>query len=636
MSSPAGLSHEEKRVPRRGGRWRWRLLMVLIVLLIGGWAGSTLLGDHIGKRISDGLESEGWTLQHESRRWSPWRGMRLTGVKIGRTGQAPLVETDNLEFHFPVSAWLGGSREGTKLIARRTPVVLRDSDGEVQLDGLSVDLESQQGEIIVHQVTAMKDGLEVRASGKVLLASGPVNVSTWDADFGAVRAVLAVLKVEPGEEGFRVDGDFTVDAREGPVTWSADFHGEGGEITWQKIPLEGATATAKLTEGKSTIDADLVLPRGKASFEFHGEDWRETPLVFAGAIEDQAARRDTFEGSYQRGKRVWTLDRLEGSADLRSLAEDIPTVANEMPEDVTFKRFPGIVVEDLVIAREGPWTLGKLELDGSGEATVKVDGRLVELSDLSGRASFDGERWNIRNAEASTLGGELRVSGSYRENRLSKAKITGADLKLSAIKALSGREGRRVGILAFDFGGEIDLKAGAARGKGSMRLDDAPVIDVPLLDPTYDLFTSMVPGIQRSKRGTFEAEFTANAETVQVHHFLATGGNLTVSAKGSVDLDKRRVDGVARGKLTGLPGLVTKPLSRLLEMEVGGPFDDIRVKPLGPAKLASNTASAMVGVAVDTLEEAGKITGTVLKEGIKAPFRWLDRDADREDEATKE
>ena len=103
--------------------------------------------------------------------------------------------------------------------------------------------------------------------------------------------------------------------------------------------------------------------------------------------------------------------------------------------------------------------------------------------------------------------------------------------------------------------------------------------------------------------------------------FEATGGSLNVSAKGEINLKKQRVDGTARGKLSGLPGLVTKPLSHLLEMEVGGPFDNVRVKPLGPAKLVSNAASGTVGLPVDALEEAGELTGTVLAEGIRVPLR---------------
>ncbi|RYD21559.1 MAG: hypothetical protein EOP88_10895 [Verrucomicrobiaceae bacterium] len=109
---------------------------------------------------------------------------------------------------------------------------------------------------------------------------------------------------------------------------------------------------------------------------------------------------------------------------------------------------------------------------------------------------------------------------------------------------------------------------------------------------------------------------------------LQTAGAISL---GKVNLDKRTVSGRARGKLTGLPGMVTSPLSRLLEMNVAGPYNKIRVQPLGPAKLASNTASGTVGVVVDTIEETGKVTGTVITEGMKLPFRLLDKDRKKKD-----
>jgi hypothetical protein len=154
-------------------------------------------------------------------------------------------------------------------------------------------------------------------------------------------------------------------------------------------------------------------------------------------------------------------------------------------------------------------------------------------------------------------------------------------------------------------------------------LDNAPTFDVPLLEEVFELFRTIVPGMDRPKEGKFEAEFTARDKQIEVTRFNASGGTLNVSARGTVNLAKKRVDGRARGKLTGLPGVVTSPLSRLLEMEVSGPYEDIHVRPLGPAKLASGAASGTVDDVVDFVEETGKVTGTVIKEGVKAPFRFL-------------
>jgi multidrug efflux pump subunit AcrB len=48
-----------------------------------------------------------------------------------------------------------------------------------------------------------------------------------------------------------------------------------------------------------------------------------------------------------------------------------------------------------------------------------------------------------------------------------------------------------------------------------------------------------------------------------------------------IDLKQRKVDGRARGNIRGILGLATTPLSRALEMQVSGPLNNIRVRPLG-------------------------------------------------------
>lgn len=151
-------------------------------------------------------------------------------------------------------------------------------------------------------------------------------------------------------------------------------------------------------------------------------------------------------------------------------------------------------------------------------------------------------------------------------------------------------------------------------------------MEVPLLDGTYDLFAAMIPGVKPGGDGQFDARFTAGPGMLEVTHFEAAGGSLTLNAAGTVDLEKQRVDGRARGKLRGLPGLVTRPLGRLLEMEEAGPFDDIQLKPHGPATLVSNATSTALAAPVETIEEAGRITGTVVLEGINLPFRLLSKE----------
>jgi hypothetical protein len=596
-------------------------MLVALLLLAGqGWIGSAL-----ERKVDASLAKGGFTLQRESSSWSAWGGLEMTGVKLGRAGEAPVLEADRLALHVPLAALAGDGRAGPRLKGRHASVLLRDARGEIALEDVSLEVESRRGEVVVHHFKARQRGLEAEVSGRVRVAegSGAAGARNWQPDFDAVRGTLVSLRMEDAKERFRVTGKFEVDARHGAPTWGATLAGEGGKVVWQGIPLRKAKAQATLGDRNSKILANLALPRGMSAFTVTREDWKDSPFLFHGTLADDAKRRDDFEGEYQPGKRVWTVEHLEGTADLWTLARDIPALAGRLPQKVECKVFPKLTLSDATIPRDAPWKVANLAVDG-GDFAVTAEDETVAVRKLRARASYDGGTWQVREAGGGMLGGRITVSGKLDDAKLRAAVIEAEGLKLAAVKEIAGKESDTRGILSFRYQGSVDFENRIMQGKGSMRLDNAPVFSVPLLDETWQLFPGILGAVERPRTGRFEADFIARPGVVDVPRFEATGGSLNVSAKGEINLEKRRVDGTARGKLSGVPGLVTKPLSHLLEMEVGGPFDNIRVKPIGPAKLVSNAAAGTVGVPVDALEEAGKLTGTVLAEGIGVPFRLLD------------
>ena len=593
-------------------------LLAALGLLAGqGWVGSAL-----ERKLDATLAKGGFTLQRETSSWTTWGGLEMTAVKLGRAGEPPLLEADKLALQVPLAALAGKGGAGPRLKGKHASILLRDARGEIALEDVSLDVESRRGEVVVHHFKAKQRALEAEVSGKVLVAeagSAP-GAGNWQPDFDAVRGTLASLRMEGAKEPFRVTGKFEVNARDGAPVWSAALSGEGRQITWQGIPLKKAKALATLGDRNSKILATLALPRGMSAFTVTREDWNDSPFLFHGTLADDSKRRDDFEGDYRPGKRVWTVEHLEGTADLWTLAQDIPALAGRLPETVECKVFPKLTLSDATIPRDAPWKVASLAIDG-GEFAVATGEETVAVRKLRARASYDGSTWQVREAGGGMLGGRITLSGKLDEAKLRAAVIEAEGLKLAAVKEVAGKESDTRGILSFRYRGSVDFENRIAQGKGSMRLDNAPVFSVPLLDETWQLFPRILGGIERPRSGRFEADFIASPGVIDVSRFEATGGSLNVTAKGEINLKKQRVDGTARGKLSGLPGLVTKPLSHLLEMEVGGPFDNVRVKPLGPAKLVSNAASGTVGLPVDALEEAGELTGTVLAEGIRVPLR---------------
>ncbi len=610
------------------------LALVILVACCGqGW-----VAHEIERRLSARLAENGFVLEHRGKLWSPWRGLRLSEVKVLRAEDgSPVVEAGNLEMDFPLAQLLGGPDKVSHWRIRHAAVALHDAAGEVRLEKVSIQLEARKGEILVQSAQAAKDGLTVDLKGKILTGSVTPKAQPNIFDWQAVRGTIAALQVRQSTGPFHVTGNFDVDATQADTAWSAQLEGKGEDLEWQGVPLRGALAKAALSSGKSEVTIDLRLPHGTSEFKMTRDGWQKSAFVFTGSLVDGKGARDEFKGSY----RVKTLkiERLEGPANLWEMAKGLPAIAPHLPPNLTIETFPNLLVTDIL--RDGQqspavWSVNSIRSKGNGALTVKTGDQEIEVTGLSGAAGYDGQRWNLNGVRGKAFGGSVAVDGSLDRGKLTKSHVVIGGMRWAELRQWAGHDDREAskGILSIDYRGDLDLRKKQAEGQGQVRLENAPVFEVPLLDQTYDLFAALVPGVKRAGSGQFDATFKAHPKLVEVTRFEAKGGSVTVSAIGTIDLEKQRVDGRARGKLSGLPGLVTGPLGRLLEMDVGGPYDDIRVKPLGPAKLVSNAASTAIGAPIETLEESTKIAGTVLIEGIKLPFRLFSKEK-REEQRSK-
>ncbi len=614
--------------------WKRTLIFGLIAALAvtGIWAGNRWIGRKVQSSLVSQLHRHGLELQWQQSFWDPWRGLQLRGLTLRRVGGDPSIvaELGNLDLGISITNLVGGDRT-TSWRVHNAVATLHDSKGAVKFDQVSLHLDAQDGRLEVRSLKMSKAGVTATLTGDILLSANSLETSEpIHLNLDAIRATLTTLDFRADSGRFKVEGNFKFDATKPLIDWSSRLTCHGDEVEWKGVRCIKATARAEISSLVSEIHYELTTAHGSVAGIASKKDWSDSPFVFEGTLRDSGGQADEYRGNYQ--KHVLTVETLKGSADLWALASDIPSIGERRPDKVRFKKFPQIHLRNARrdAAKEEPrWTVEFLTIDSKDTVAFTSRGRDMEARGLSARGSFDGRDWIIDGASAGMLGGSVSLNGRYREGILRKARLKLEDVRLSELKQLSGKGGGRetAGVVTARFGGSIDLPKKQLEGDGSVRVGNAPVVEVPLLDQAYDLFSAILPGVERSGKGELNAEFHARPDIIEVTKFEAKGGSsLTVSAIGTVDLKKGRVNGHARGKLVGLPGLVTSPLSRLLEMEVSGPYDDIRVRPLGPAKLASNTASGTVGVAVDTLQETGKITGTLLKEGLKVPFGWLDKD----------
>lgn len=600
--------------------------VVLVLVLFGqGW-----VAREFERRLARGLAARGLVLEHSGGDWNPWRGLRLEEVTIRQAESSlAVVESGNLLVHVSLGQLFRGGSRTLHVQIRDAAMTLQDADGAVGLERVSVALEATPGEVRVRSARITNAGVTVSLHGVILTktpggAKGPV-IFNWNP----VRSTLSALDIENAEDPFQIMGDFQVDATSGKLLWSTRLQGGGRQLVWKGIPCQSVEASAVLSSDHSELSVAMILPNGSATLSIERAGWSATPFRFHGELADEARQTSTFRGSWQG--RGMEINRLEGTANLWEIAKGIPAVATHLPRQLTVNSFPGLEADGIrreVRGDDAVWSVDKIRLTTAGEVTAEVMDRELRVSDLTGQAAFDGSRWHFKQWRGKLLGGSVGVDGTLADGHLRKSRVVVDGVRWKDLRQWAGHEGNRAsrGILHLDYSGDLDLRKGHARGSGRLRLENAPVLEVPLLDETYDLFAAMIPGVKAGGEGQFDAKFVARPGMLEVTRFEAKGGSVTVSAAGTVDLEKERVDGRARGKLSGLPGLVTSPLGRLLEMEVAGPYDDIQVKPLGPAKLVSNAASTALDAPVEVLEEAGRIAGTVVLEGIKLPFRLFSKE----------
>ncbi len=594
---------------------------LIAIFVVVSWFGKGWIADKVTTTMRDSLAKRGLEAKWDDVSWNIWQGganFRKFSLLENHDKQRPLVEMDSLQVGVSPWEWIKPEESRvTTWSVRNSKLILTDHEGSITLENVSVDVKSRTGTIEVKQIKARKGGLEVELDGAVQIPEKAQEPEIFVMQLEAVRGTLTALDFGERKEKFKVSGSFEVDARKDrPLLWSARLKGSGNGVWWKGMPLKMASADAKLSDKDSQINASLSSAHGDAQAVITRKGgWNGNPFLFEGTIQDAAKRKDDFRGEYQDQK--LTVALLEGKADLWSIAGDFPELAVGRSEALEIRRFPDIKANGIQWSKEQGWSIDNILIRESGEAVVKTHDDEIVLQDLKGSAAHRGNQWLLEAVSADVLGGSISVSGGYRDGLLTKGKVKADGMKLSQIMRALGkkRASEHEGTLNLNYAGAVNFHNRSLNGNGSMRLEDAPVIEVPVLNEVLDLFETIIPGMERSKEGRFDADFSVDAHLVHVKHFEATGGTLVVIADGDVDLTKETVSGNARGRLTGLPGVVSSPLSALLEMEIGGTLTHIQVKRLSPGKILSNAATGAIDVVKDAINGTKEAKETV--DGIK-------------------
>jgi hypothetical protein len=609
------------------------VLLALLLLLGGGlWGGYTWATAKAVSVLNARLAERSLYLSYSGKAWVPWRGLCFSDMELYEDAAhtQPILALSHLDVEFP---WreMASSREFiSKWKLEDATLVLHDAKGKLTLEHVTVDAVVRPGEIEYTRLDMRNGARLVAVSGRLYMrteeetAEGP---QQFVMDLDPMRSILSALDFKEDAGTFLISGAVSFDARETPMTWTADLTGEGKDVVWQGVPLRQAVMKTKMSQEGLTGTCSLGFAKGSTTLEMSLKNWQDAPLVFTGKITDTQGRSNGCKGTYRGEEDIVVVEQMQGNANMLEFLSNFPAIGQQLPKDVLVRAYPDMVMKNLVWkTTQGTWSMESLHLRSPLELTVKVEGHDLPVNQLKGDVAFNEGGWKFSDVTAKVLGGSLALQGKHDGKVLRDASVSLQNLQVSQLSAWMGENASSFGkaMFSLNYKGTFAVDPEQLTGSGSIQIENSPTVHVPLLDETQALFAALIPGLKRdSGVGEMRGQFTSRRGVLNFSSFQANGGSLTVTGAGTVDLVNRTVSAKAQARLRGVTGVITSPISQLLEMEVTGPLDDIRVRPAGPGGLAGGVVTGTVGVATGTVKEATKVTGSVVKEGVKLPFRAL-------------
>lgn len=629
MNENAGAN---RRLRRGRRRWPWVLPAIGLLLCGGLWGAYEWATAKAETVLNSRLAERSLYLSYTGRSWVPWRGLGLENMALYQDAERtrPVLFLSRLDVEMP---WreMAESRE---FISRwkldDATLELHDGKGKVTLEHVTVDAVVRDG-IIEYSRLDMKHGPRLFAlSGQLHLRQQREpgeKPREFVMDLDPMRSILKALNFQAAAGTFLVSGVVSFDARETPMTWSADLTGEGEGVVWQGVPMRKAVMKAGMSQDGFTGACSLEFARGTTDLDLNLKSWKDTPMVFAGTIKDSEGRINHCQGSYHGNEDFVMVEEMRGNADMLEFLGNFPGIAPQLPKEVHVRTYPDMILKNLVWkTAERTWSMESLHLRSPMELSVKVEGHDLPVEQLKGDVAFAGGMWKFSDVTAKVLGASVALHGTHDGKVLRDASVSVQNLRMGELGPWMGENRSSFGkaLFSLSYKGAFAVDPEHLTGAGSIQIENAPSVHVPLVDETYALFAALIPGLKReSGVGEMHGKFTSRQGVLNFSSFEANGGSVTVTGAGKVDLVNRTVSARAKGRLRGVGGVITSPISRLLEMEVSGPLDNIRVRPSGPGGLAGEVVEGTVDVAKGTVKEATRVTGSVVKEGVKIPFRAL-------------
>jgi|GEM_PF-935674 len=615
------MSHAKVHPPHRRLRLALIATAVFVVVLFGAyhWLVSTAQST-LRRRLTE----QGLNLTSSSESWSLFGGVTLNNAALrGLPDNEPLIEISALQVDI---LWREVWKSRTAVTRWHTTdgtLTLHDPAGAVSFEHFTTDLSVQDDKIEIARLDTVNGPVSIAVTGQIITATRstpatPQNEEAFKLSLKPVRAVMDMLDFKPGGGTFAITGGFTVDLRPDAAQWTASLHGSGAKLELHGVPMKQAEVEAQISQSDLKLSSKIAFEKGTAAVDATLAGWQDQPLLLSGTLIDTAGRKDTFKGKRVGKFDTLTISHLSGAANLLELALNIPVLAAGLPKDVKVTTFPDIIAEDFVFnsgARPPEWTLGSMQIRKAADLVVTVREHPLVIERLQGKVSYNHRAWHFKGLKGRMLGGSFALTATYDGKKLSDANVALQSLHLNTLTPWVGKLSTKLedAQMTLTYRGVIGDDPSNSTGSGTLDLIDAPIVHVPLLDQAYQLFPKILNRESARDTGEVRTTFIMKNGVAMVEPMKVLGQSIVVTARGTVDLNKRTVDGHGRANIRGVVGVIISPISVVfMEMQVKGPFDDIKVAPLG-----------LIGAAKSVVKNAAKLSSLVLREGVSVPFEAL-------------
>jgi hypothetical protein len=304
---------------------------------------------------------------------------------------------------------------------------------------------------------------------------------------------------------------------------------------------QGRVSTAP-NGGPSDLNVDFRTPKGSAVYQLWGKDYKIGQPIGKIALK---ANRLGFDitGKVFQGELV-----AKGSVHLGSTTPiyEVNVKADSFPyevlgKDLPFEQLNAEVVSD---GRNAPFNISANLLGGKFSLAGDIN-TAAQPSPYNGKLAVDAVSFK-------------RFAGIYSPGNESEGDLTGH----------------------FDFTGKLDDWR-ALKGSGVMIILNGNLYAIPVLGPLTPLLGAFLPSPIRGYNLAKEANctFTVSDGFVVTEDVEALTSTFRIVASGSIDFLHDDLDFNAQARMRGIPGLVLRPVSQLLEYKAEGSFSDPKWKP---------------------------------------------------------